>query len=97
MRQVLALLGGGLAGVLVLSAACGGGSDNSSATPSPNTATIATNAATVTPAASTGAAPSASDLSSDLATLRTAMQDTIARTQAGDEQGVMPKVAATRR
>ena len=87
MRQVLALLGSGLAGVLVLSAACGGGGDSSSATPSPSTATIPTNAATATSAGATGATPTAADLANDLATLRTAMQDTIAKTQAGDEQG----------
>lgn len=87
MRRVLALLGGGLAGVLVLSAACGGGSDSSSATPIPSTAEIATNAATATPGGSTAATPTTADLSNDLATLRTAMQDTIAKIQAGDEQG----------
>jgi hypothetical protein len=77
MRKVLALLGGGLVGILVLSAACGGGGDNSSATP---------NSATATPGGST-ATPTAADLTNDLATLRTVMQDTITKAQAGDEQG----------
>ncbi len=76
MRNVLALLGGGLAGILVLFAACGGGGDNSSATPSP----------TVTLAGST-ATPTAADLANDLATLRAVMQDTITKAEAGDEQG----------
>lgn len=87
MRKVLALLGGGLVGILVLSAACGGGGDNSSATPSPTTATVATSAAPATPAGSTAATPTAVDLAIDLATLRTVMQNTIAKAQAGDEQG----------
>jgi ABC-type oligopeptide transport system substrate-binding subunit len=68
MRKVLALLGGGLAGILVLSAACGEGGDSSSATPT---------AATATPAGST-ATPTAADLANDLATLRAAMQNTMA-------------------
>ena len=76
MRKVLVLLGGGLAGILVLSAACGGGSDSSSATPSP-TATLGGLTAT----------PTAADLANDLATLRTAMQNTITKAEAGDEQG----------
>jgi ABC-type phosphate transport system substrate-binding protein len=87
MRKVPALLGCGLVAMLVLSAACVGGSDNSSATPSPTTTTLATNAATATPAGSTTATPTAADLANDLATLRTVMQNTIAKAQAGDEQG----------
>jgi hypothetical protein len=87
MRKVLALLGSGLVGILVLSAACGGGGDNSSATPSPTTATVATSAAPATPAGSTGATPTAADLANDLATLRTVMQNTITKAQAGDAQG----------
>ena len=83
MRKVLALLGGGLAGILVLSAACGGGSDNSSATPSPTTPT---NAETATPGGPTDTA-TAADLAKDLATLRTLMQNMITKAQAGDAEG----------
>jgi hypothetical protein len=82
MRRVLALLGGGLVGTLVLSAACGGGSDNISATP---TAT-ATATATATLTGST-ATPTAADLANDLATLRTLMQNMITKAQAGDAEG----------
>jgi Tfp pilus assembly protein FimV len=77
MRKVLALLVGGLAGILVLSAACGGGGDSSSATPT---------AATATPGGST-ATPTAADLANDLATLRTLMQNMITKAQAGDAEG----------
>jgi hypothetical protein len=80
MRRVLALLGGGLVGTLVLSAACGGGSDNSSATPT------ATATATATLTGST-ATPTAADLANDLATLRTLMQNMITKAQAGDAEG----------
>jgi hypothetical protein len=78
MRKVLALLGGGLVGILVLSAACGGGSDSSSATPT------ATATATLTGSTAT---PTAADLANDLATLRTVMQNMIAKAQAGDLEG----------
>jgi hypothetical protein len=77
MRKVLALLGGGLAGILVLSAACGGGGDSSSATPNTATATLAGSTAT----------PTAADLANDLATLRTLMQNMITKAQAGDAEG----------
>jgi len=80
MRRVLALLGGGLVGTLILSAACGGGSDNSSATPT------ATATATATLTGST-ATPTAADLANDLATLRTLMQNMITKAQAGDAEG----------
>jgi hypothetical protein len=76
VRKVLALLGGGLAGILVLSAACGGGGDSSSATPTAATATLA--GSTVT--------PTAADLTNDLATLRTLMQNMITKAQAGDAE-----------
>jgi hypothetical protein len=89
MRKVLALLGGSLVAILALSAACGGG-DNSTTTPSPTaakTATTATSAATATPAGSASATPTAAELTADLATMRTVLQDTIAKAQAGDVQG----------
>ena len=73
MRIVLPLLGGGLVAILALSAACGGGGDSSSATPS----------ATATP----GATPTAADLSTDLGTLSNVMHNTIANAQAGNVQG----------
>jgi hypothetical protein len=74
MRKVLALLGGCLAGFLVLSAACGGGSDNSSATPTAATTTLSASTAT----------PTAADLANDMATLRSLMQNMITKAQAGD-------------
>jgi acyl-CoA synthetase (NDP forming) len=86
MRKVFALLGGAFVGLLLLSVACGGG-DNSTTTPTPTTAKTATTAATATPAASTGATPTAAELATDLATMRTVLQDTIAKAQAGDVQG----------
>lgn len=88
MRKVLAFLGGGLVAILALSAACGGGSDNSSATPSPTTAKTPNAAsATVTPAGSPGANPTAAELSADVGTLRNVMHNTIANAQAGNVQG----------
>jgi hypothetical protein len=87
MRKVLALLGGALVAILALSAACGGGDDSSSATPSSTAAKTATNAATATPAGSASATPTAAELAADLATMRTVLQDTIAKAQAGDVQG----------
>lgn len=82
MRSLPALLGGGLIGILVLSAACGGGSDNSSATPSPTTPTK-TETATAGPTDTATAA----DLANDLATIRTLMQNMITKAQAGDVEG----------
>ena len=85
MRKVLALAGGALVGLLVLSAACGGGDDSTSATP---TATkTAASTPTATPTGSTEATPTAAELATDLATMRTVLQDTIAKAEAGDVQG----------
>jgi hypothetical protein len=87
VRKVLVLLGGAFVGLLLLSAACGGGDDSSSTTPSPTAAKTATTAATATPTGSAAATPTAAELAAHLATIRTVMQDTIAKAQAGDVQG----------
>lgn len=71
--------------ILALSAACGGGSSDSSATPSPTTAKTAS--ATATPAGSAEAIPTAAELSADLGTMRNVMHNTIANAQAGNVQG----------
>lgn len=88
MRKVFVLLGGAFVGLLLLSAACGG-SSSSTATPSSTTAKTATTAAsaTATPGGSASATPTAAELTADLATMKTVLQDTIAKAQAGDVQG----------
>jgi hypothetical protein len=88
MRKVFVLLGGAFVGLLLLSAACGG-SSSSTATPSSTAAKTATTAAsaTATPGGSASATPTAAELTADLATMKTVLQDTIAKAQAGDVQG----------
>jgi len=82
-------MAGVVAGLMILAAACGGGGDKESATPTSVARTTATPAARTTAAATSPAGTSVSkaELANHLKTIRAVMQETIAKAQAGDVEG----------
>jgi hypothetical protein len=82
MTRKLLLAAGTIAALVVMAAAvaCGGGGGGGTPTSAPPVATE-------TPSAAEGTPASSAELADDLATLKTVMQDTIAKAEAGDVQG----------
>jgi hypothetical protein len=82
MTRKLLLLAGALAALVVTAGAvaCGGGGGEETPTSAPP-------AATETPSATEETTVTSAELAADLATLKTVMENTIAKAQAGDVQG----------
>ena len=89
MKKTVLVLVGLAVGLLMVSAACGGGkkATPTATAPTQKTATVAAPAATATEAGTAAATPSAAELAAFMTDIKAVLNDTIAKAQAGDVQG----------